>query len=97
MNAVNYGYSYATLQGIYEKLDANNAGDSDKLKLLEKLGSSRDGALISKNGDSYDTYTKTTLTDTRVTLFISILTATTIATILQLLLIRTRVPHRTMM
>lgn len=64
MNAVNYGYSYATLQGIYEKLDANNAGDSDKLKLLEKLGSSRDGALISKNGDSYDTYTKTTLTDT---------------------------------
>lgn len=97
MNAVNYGYSYATLQGIYEKLDANNAGDSDKLKLLEKLGSSRDGALISKNGASYDTYTKTTLTDTRVTLFISILTATTIATILQLLLIRTRVPHRTMM
>ena len=64
MNAVNYGYSYATLQGIYKKLDANNAGDSDKLKLLEKLGSSRDGALISKNGDSYDTYTKTTLTDT---------------------------------
>lgn len=64
MNAVNYGYSYATLQGIYEKLDANNAGDSDKLKLLEKLGSSRDGAVISKNGDSYDTYTKTTLTDT---------------------------------
>lgn len=64
MNAVNYGYSYATLHGIYEKLDANNAGDSDKLKLLEKLGSSRDGALISKNGDSYDTYTKTTLTDT---------------------------------
>lgn len=64
MNAVNYGYSYATLQGIYEKLDANNAGDSDKLKLLEKLGSSRDGALILKNGDSYDTYTKTTLTDT---------------------------------
>ena len=64
MNAVNYGYSYATLQGIYEKLDANKAGDSDKLKLLEKLGSSRDGALISKNGDSYDTYTKTTLTDT---------------------------------
>ena len=38
MNAVNYGYSYATLQGIYEKLKANNAGDSDKLKLLEKLG-----------------------------------------------------------
>ena len=65
MNAVNYGYSYATLQGIYEKLDANNAGDSDKLKLLEKLGSSRDGALISKNGASYDTYTKTTLTDTK--------------------------------
>ena len=65
MNAVNYGYSYATLQGIYEKLDANNAGDSDKLKLLEKLGSSRDGALILKNGDSYDTYTKTTLTDTK--------------------------------
>lgn len=64
MNAVNYGYSYATLQGIYEKLDANKAGDSDKLKLLEKLGSSRDGAVISKNGDSYDTYTKTTLTDT---------------------------------
>lgn len=64
MNAVNYGYSYAALQGIYEKLDANNAGDSDKLKLLEKLGSSRDGAVISKNGDSYDTYTKTTLTDT---------------------------------
>ena len=64
MNAVNYGYSYATLQGVYEKLDANNAGDSDKLKLLEKLGSSRDGAVISKNGDSYDTYTKTTLTDT---------------------------------
>lgn len=64
MNAVNYGYSYATLQGIYEKLDANKPGDSDKLKLLEKLGSSRDGALISKNGDSYDTYTKTTLTDT---------------------------------
>ena len=61
MNAVNYGYSYATLQGIYEKL---NAGDSDKLKLLEKLGSSRDGAVISKNGNSYDTYTKTTLTDT---------------------------------
>lgn len=61
MNAVNYGYSYATLQGIYEKLDANNG---DKLKLLEKLGSSRDGAVISKNGDSYDTYTKTTLTDT---------------------------------
>lgn len=61
MNAVNYGYSYATLQGIYEKL---NAGDSDKLKLLEKLGSSRDGALILKNGNSYDTYTKTTLTDT---------------------------------
>ena len=59
MNAVNYGYSYATLQGIYEKL---NAGDSDKLKLLEKLGSSRDGAVISKNGNSYDTYTKTTLT-----------------------------------
>ena len=65
MNAVNYGYSYATLQDIYEKLDANNAGDSDKLKLLEKLGSSRDGALILKNGDSYDTYTKTTLTDTK--------------------------------
>lgn len=64
MNAVNYGYSYATLQGIYKNLDANNAGDSDKLKLLEKLGSSRDGAVISKNGDSYDTYTKTTLTDT---------------------------------
>ena len=64
MNAVNYGYSYATLQGIYEKLDAKKAGDSDKLKLLEKLGSSRDGAVISKNGDSYDTYTKTTLTDT---------------------------------
>ena len=63
-NLTNYGYSYATLQGIYEKLDANNAGDSDKLKLLEKLGSSRDGAVISKNGDSYDTYTKTTLTDT---------------------------------
>lgn len=61
MNAVNYGYSYATLQGIYENLDANNG---DKLKLLEKLGSSRDGAVISKNGDSYDTYTKTTLTDT---------------------------------
>lgn len=61
MNAVNYGYSYATLQGIYEKLGANNAS---KLKLLEKLGSSRDGAVISKNGDSYDTYTKTTLTDT---------------------------------
>lgn len=61
MNAVNYGYSYATLQGIYKNLDA---GDSDKLKLLEKLGSSRDGAVISKNGDSYDTYTKTTLTDT---------------------------------
>ena len=61
MNAVNYGYSYATLQDIYEKL---NAGDSDKLKLLEKLGSSRDGSLILKNGDSYDTYTKTTLTDT---------------------------------
>lgn len=64
MNAVNYGYSYATLQDIYKKLDAKNAGYSDKLKLLEKLGSSRDGALISKNGDSYDTYTKTTLTDT---------------------------------
>lgn len=64
MNAVNYGYSYAALQDIYEKLDANKAGDSDKLKLLEKLGSSRDGAVISKNGDSYDTYTKTTLTDT---------------------------------
>lgn len=64
MNAVNYGYSYATLQGIYEKLDEKNAGYSDKLKLLEKLGSSRDGAVISKNGDSYDTYTKTTLTDT---------------------------------
>lgn len=64
MNAVNYGYSYATLQGIYENLDANKPGDSDKLKLLEKLGSSRDGAVISKNGDSYDTYTKTTLTDT---------------------------------
>lgn len=64
MNAVNYGYSYATLQDIYKKLDANKPGDSDKLKLLEKLGSSRDGALISKNGDSYDTYTKTTLTDT---------------------------------
>lgn len=62
MNAVNYGYSYATLQDIYEKL---NAGDSDKLKLLEKLGSSRDGSLILKNGDSYDTYTKTTLTDTK--------------------------------
>lgn len=61
MNAVNYGYSYVTLQGIYENLDANNG---DKLKLLEKLGSSRDGAVISKNGDSYDTYTKTTLTDT---------------------------------
>ena len=60
MNAVNY----ATLQDIYKKLDAKNAGYSDKLKLLEKLGSSRDGALISKNGDSYDTYTKTTLTDT---------------------------------
>ena len=64
MNAVNYGYSYTTLQGIYEKLDEKNAGYSDKLKLLEKLGSSRDGAVISKNGDSYDTYTKTTLTDT---------------------------------
>jgi len=64
MNAVNYGYSYATLQDIYKKLDANKPGDSDKLKLLEKLGSSRDGAVISKNGDSYDTYTKTTLTDT---------------------------------
>lgn len=64
MNAVNYGYSYATLQGIYEDLDAKKAGDSDKLKLLEKLGSSRDGAVISKNGNSYDTYTKTTLTDT---------------------------------
>ena len=87
MNAVNYGYSYVTLQGIYKNLDEKNAGYSDKLKLLEKLGSSRDGAVISKNGDSYDTYT----------LFISILTATTIATILQLLLIRTRVPHRTMM
>lgn len=62
MNAVNYGYSYATLQDIYEKL---NAGDSDKLKLLEKLGSSRDGSLILKNGDSYNTYTKTTLTDTK--------------------------------
>ena len=62
MNAVNYGYSYATLQGIYKNLDA---GDSDKLKLLEKLGSSLDGAVISKNGDSYDTYTKTTLTDTK--------------------------------
>ena len=57
MNAVNYGYSYATLQGIYEELDAKKAGDSDKLKLLEMLGSSRDGAVISKNGDSYDTYT----------------------------------------
>lgn len=64
MNAVNYGYSYATLQGIYEKLDEKNAGYSDKLKLLEKIDSSRDGAVISKNGDSYDTYTKTTLTDT---------------------------------
>lgn len=64
MNAVNYGYSYVTLQGIYKNLDEKNAGYSDKLKLLEKLGSSRDGALISKNGDSYDTYTKTTLTDT---------------------------------
>ena len=64
MNAVNYGYSYTTLQGIYEKLDEKNAGYSDKLKLLEKLGSSRDGAVISKNGNSYDTYTKTTLTDT---------------------------------
>lgn len=64
MNAVNYGYSYATLQGIYKKLDANNSGYSDKLKLLDKLGSSRDGAVISKNGNSYDTYTKTTLTDT---------------------------------
>mgnify|MGYP007008368006 CR=1 FL=1 len=50
--------------GIYKNLDEKNAGYSDKLKLLEKLGSSRDGALISKNGDSYDTYTKTTLTDT---------------------------------
>lgn len=65
MNAVNYGYSYVTLQGIYKNLDEKNAGYSDKLKLLEKLGSSRDGALISKNGDSYDTYTKTTLTDTK--------------------------------
>lgn len=64
MNAVNYGYSYVTLQGIYKNLDEKNAGYSDKLKLLEKLGSSRDGAVISKNGDSYDTYTKTTLTDT---------------------------------
>lgn len=63
MNAVNYGYSYVTLQGIYKNLDEKNAGYSDKLKLLEKLGSSRDGAVISKNGDSYDTYTKTTLTD----------------------------------
>lgn len=65
MNAVNYGYSYVTLQGIYKNLDEKNAGYSDKLKLLEKLGSSRDGALISKNGASYDTYTKTTLTDTK--------------------------------
>ena len=65
MNAVNYGYSYVTLQGIYKNLDEKNAGYSDKLKLLEKLGSSRDGAVISKNGDSYDTYTKTTLTDTK--------------------------------
>ena len=62
LKAITYGTAYADMMDFYKK---NNIDNTELFSTLAGLGSKRDSALITANDDeTYDTYFKSTVTDT---------------------------------
>ena len=63
LKAITYGTAYADMMDFYKK---NNIDNTELFSTLAGLGSKRDSALITANDDgTYDTYFKSTVTDTK--------------------------------
>lgn len=63
LKAITYGTAYADMMDFYKK---NNIDKTELFSTLAGLGSKRDSALITANDDgTYDTYFKSTVTDTK--------------------------------